>query len=109
MYNNRNPPFHLQEKDATAGRGRDGSAGSLDRVRTDRTARGRDRTPGSRGGRSDDVPRSTNPLLEEFKSSKARKIEMKVSKVGQVREGEGGGADEAEGGGQVDGWLTRFC
>lgn len=56
-------------------RGRDGSAGSLDRGRG---MRGRDRTPGGRGGRFDDIPRSTNPLLEEFKNSKSRRIEMRV-------------------------------
>jgi hypothetical protein len=46
--------------------------------RAERGMRGRDRTPGGRGGRNDDVPRSSNPLLDEFKSSKSRKIEMKV-------------------------------
>jgi hypothetical protein len=50
----------------------------MDRGRGERGPRGRDRTPGGRGGRGDDVPRSANPLLEEFKSSKSRKIEMKV-------------------------------
>jgi hypothetical protein len=90
------PPLHSQEKDASAARGRDGSAGSLDRSRADRSARGRDRdrTPGGRGGRSDDTARSVNPLLEEFKNSKARRIDMKVC--------------EAPGGG-LTGLLPHSC